>query len=106
MAELLEAFPGTQRALFRKYHIGGCSSCGFQPEETVEQVCARNGNLSVEEMLAFVQSAQEEDNRILIEPKELARLRAEGVPLRLLDIRTREEIDAVRIEPHVRYELG
>ncbi len=31
MRELLEQFPGAQRALFRKYHIGGCSSCGFSP---------------------------------------------------------------------------
>jgi len=26
MREVLEIFPGAQRALFRKYHIGGCSS--------------------------------------------------------------------------------
>ena len=32
MRDVLEKFPGAQRALFRKYHIGGCSSCGFQPD--------------------------------------------------------------------------
>ncbi len=26
MREVLQVFPGAQRALFRKYHIGGCSS--------------------------------------------------------------------------------
>jgi hypothetical protein len=26
MREVLENFPGAQRALFRRYHIGGCSS--------------------------------------------------------------------------------
>ncbi|MGA9776793.1 MAG: hypothetical protein WBS33_00820 [Verrucomicrobiia bacterium] len=33
MREVLEVFPGAQRALFRRYHIGGCSSCvaGFLP---------------------------------------------------------------------------
>jgi len=31
MKELLERFPGAQRALFQKYHIGGCASCGFAP---------------------------------------------------------------------------
>jgi len=30
MRELLLQFPGAQRALFRKYHIGGCASCGLQ----------------------------------------------------------------------------
>ncbi|HIG82060.1 MAG TPA: rhodanese-like domain-containing protein, partial [Verrucomicrobiales bacterium] len=28
MEEVLTVFPGARRALFRKYHIGGCSSCG------------------------------------------------------------------------------
>ena len=51
MREILEAFPGAQRALFRRYHIGGCSNCAFQPEESLEQVCARNGNLPVSEVL-------------------------------------------------------
>jgi hypothetical protein len=27
MHEVLEIFPGAQRALFRRYHIGGCTSC-------------------------------------------------------------------------------
>jgi hypothetical protein len=27
MSAVLENFPGAQRALFRRYHIGGCSSC-------------------------------------------------------------------------------
>ena len=40
MREVLEIFPGAQRALFRRYHIGGCSSCGFSPDETLAQLCA------------------------------------------------------------------
>ncbi len=31
MSAVLEKFPGAQRALFRRYHIGGCSNCGFLP---------------------------------------------------------------------------
>ena len=34
MRRVLEIFPGAQRALFRRFHIGGCASCGIQPEET------------------------------------------------------------------------
>ena len=45
MQQVLEVYPGARRALFRRYHIGGCSSCGFQPEETLEKVCQRNNNL-------------------------------------------------------------
>jgi len=98
MAEVLEVFPGAQRALFRKYHIGGCSSCGFQPEETLEEVCARNGNLKIEEMLAHVETSHEADQQIQVSAAELKRWRTENVAMRLLDIRTREEFDAARIE--------
>src|ERR1700750_3158557 len=58
MRELLEQYPGAQRALFRKYHIGGCSSCGFKPEETLGQVCARNENLPVDQVIDYLQAAQ------------------------------------------------
>ena len=38
MRDLLAVYPGAQRALFRKYHVGGCSSCGFAPTETLAQI--------------------------------------------------------------------
>src|SRR5689334_5597267 len=72
---VLESFPGEQRALIRRYHIGGCSSCGFQPAETLAQVCERNGNLDVSEALAHIRASHEQDAKILIEPKELAEWR-------------------------------
>ena len=98
MSDVLAAYPGAQRALFRRYHIGGCSSCGFQPTETLEQVCGRNNNLSVDEVIAHIKTSHEADANILIRPAELAKLRAEHKDLRLIDVRTREEYEAVRIE--------
>lgn len=96
MSELLEAHPGAQRALFRHFHIGGCASCGFRPEETLSEVCARNGNLDPRAVLETVQSASEEDARMMVTAGELSRLAGEG-GLEILDIRTREEFEAVRI---------
>ena len=98
MSDVLASFPGARRALFRQYHIGGCSSCGFAPEETLEQLCSRNGGLNVDEVLAHIQAAAETDRQLEIAPAEVARLRAEGGKLRLLDLRTREEWDAVHLE--------
>jgi len=97
MSTVLEAFPGAQRALFRRYHIGGCSQCGFQPTETLAQLCDRNGNLDVAEVLAHIRSSHEQDARMLIAPKELAELRKQDAALRLLDVRSREEFEAVNI---------
>src|SRR5437588_10006182 len=101
MREVLELFPGAQRALFRRYHIGGCSSCGFQPTETLEQLCRRNNNLSVTEVAEHISSSHAQDERMLLAPAELARLREEKPLLRLLDVRTREEFEAVKVEGHV-----
>jgi len=101
MHEVLETFPGAQRALFRRYHIGGCSSCGFGQDETLAQVCARNGNLDVAGVLAHIQSSHEQDAKILISPKELAELLQRDKSVKLIDVRSREEFEAVRIEGSV-----
>jgi len=98
MQEVLELFPGAQRALFRRYHIGGCSSCGFAPDETLAQVCARNGNLDVAEVLAHIQSSHEQDVKVLISPQELAELLQKDKLVKLVDVRSREEFEAVHIE--------
>ena len=101
MSAVLENFPGAQRALFRRYHIGGCSSCGFSPDETLAQVCARNGKLDVAEVLAHIQSSHEQDAKVLISPKELAELLLKDKSVKLVDVRSREEFEAVHIEGSV-----
>ena len=101
MQEVLQIFPGAQRALFRKYHIGGCSSCGFRPDETLAGVCERNGDLPVGEVLEKIQQSHDEDARILLEPADLAKRLAKGENIRLVDIRSREEFEAVHIEDAV-----
>jgi len=98
MSAVLETYPGAQRALFRRYHIGGCSSCGFQPGETLAQVCERNGGLDVAEVLDHIRSSHELDAKILIEPKQLAAWRRQDPSVRLVDVRSREEFEAVHID--------
>lgn len=97
MRAVLEVYPGAQRALFRRYHIGGCSHCGFSPDETLAQVCARNGNLDAAEVLAHIQSSHEEDGKILIRPRELAEWLQRDPSVKLVDVRSREEFEAVHI---------
>ena len=97
MGELLSLFPGAQRALFRSYHIGGCSSCGFNPSETLAQVCARNNNLAVDEVAQTILTAHDADEKMRIAPTEAAELMKTG-KARLIDVRSREEWDATHIE--------
>ena len=101
MRDVLAEFPGAQRALFRRYHIGGCSSCGFSPDETLAQVCARNGSLDAGEVMAHIQSSHELDAKILIAPKDLADLMRQDRSVKLVDVRSREEFEAVHIDGSV-----
>jgi rhodanese-related sulfurtransferase len=97
MRELLEQFPGAQRAMFRKYHIGGCSSCGFSPEETLAGVCARNENVDVDEAINHIVASDAAERAMQMEPRDLAALIQSGEKVNLLDIRTREEFEAVKL---------
>ena len=106
MHDLLALYPGAQRALFRKYHIGGCESCGFDPAETLAQVCARNENVSVEEAVEYLAASQEEDLKLQIAPAELAAALATDKNAKVVDIRTREEFDAVHIAGSIFFSQG
>jgi rhodanese-related sulfurtransferase len=99
MSALLGQYPGAQRALFRAYHVGGCSSCGFAPTETLAQICARNPHMDVAEVCTYLETSRDADRAMQIAPLELHGLMraAETQPVHLLDIRTREEYEAVHI---------
>ena len=97
MGDVLAAYPGAQRALFRRYHIGGCSSCGFQPTETLAALCARNNGLPVADVFAHIQASHEQDEKILLTPAALAELRRQNPDLKLVDVRSREEFEAVNL---------
>ena len=92
MGEILARYPWARRALFRKYHIGGCASCGFSDDETLASVCARNGGISCDEVLESVHLAHEADEALMVDPAEL-----DPAAFALVDIRTKEEFEAVKI---------
>jgi rhodanese-related sulfurtransferase len=98
MGEVLTVFPGARRALFQKYHIGGCSGCGFSMDETLSELCERNQRLDIGEVLTHIQKSHEIDAEIMIEPEALKKLREANPRLKLLDVRTKEEFEATHIE--------
>ncbi len=97
LGDLVREFPGIRRALFRGYHIGGCSQCAYDDNETLAELCARNDGLDVDEVAGYLRNASEEDKKYLIEPLALKALLDSSVAPQLLDVRSREEFDAVRI---------
>ena len=98
MQEVLKAFPGAQRALFSRYHIGGCSHCGFDPTETLEQVSRRNNILDVQEVISYIRQSREREQQFQIMPDELAGALQGGQAIQLLDVRTPEEYEFAHLE--------
>lgn len=93
MGGILAAIPGAKRALFAKYHLGGCQSCAFSNEETLAELCQRAG-IDAAEALDHLRASHEHDLTMWLEPAAVAGCLES---LKLIDIRTREEHEAVVI---------
>ena len=81
LSQVLQTYPGAQRALFARYHIGGCSSCAFSPTETLAQLCVRNENLDVQEVISHIQDSHQGDATLQISPADFAALRSANTDL-------------------------
>ena len=98
MAEVMRAYPGAQRALMRRYHIGGCSNCGFSPEERLADVLQRHNVLNTPDVIAYLETSHEQEQRIQIGPRELADELKGPRPPKLIDVRGREEQEIAMID--------
>ena len=92
MQAIMEALPGAKRALFAAYHLGDCSSCAFSNEETLAEL-AKRSEVDPAEMLKQLLDSHEHDMQMLVEPQEI-----KLEEWRVLDVRTREEFEAVNID--------
>ncbi len=94
MKEILLEYPSARRALFAEFHIGGCQSCAFDEEHSLEQVCIQN-DLKTEQVCEVILQSHEQEQRLLVEPEQLnAKLQSDNPPV-IIDARTREEFEAV-----------
>lgn len=98
MESILGAVPSAQRALFQRYHVGGCSACGFEPTDTLAKVCADHNILDVKEVVQTIHRAHEVDQRMQIAPADVKAMMDQGTPFRFLDVRMPEEWEHVKIE--------
>jgi rhodanese-related sulfurtransferase len=95
MEQVLRVYPSAQRDLFQQYHIGGCSSCGFQPEDTLAAVCVSH-SLEVDEVVTFIEASQEVQRQLEVTPQVVAQQLKTG-EVRLLDVRRPEEYAIAKI---------
>ena len=98
MEQILEVVPAAQRALFQRYHVGGCSSCGFQPSDTLAQVCKDHNLLDVNEVVRTIQLAGETDSQCQVDVQDVKAWLDAGVDFSFIDVRPPEEAAQARIE--------
>lgn len=97
MQQILAVAPSAQRALFQRYHVGGCSSCGFQPTDTLAQVCKDHNILDVPEVIRTITRSEDVDRRIQITPREVKALLDASKDFSFIDVRQPEELALARI---------
>jgi rhodanese-related sulfurtransferase len=101
MKDILEAYPGAQRALMRRFHIGGCSSCGFEPSEKLADVLTRHNVADSAAVIDHIKTSHEQEQKLQISPQELAdALKGENPP-RLVDVRSEQEYQIAKLEGSV-----
>ncbi|MBL8858115.1 MAG: rhodanese-like domain-containing protein [Planctomycetes bacterium] len=91
MEAILAVAPAAQRALFQRYHVGGCSSCGFQPTDTLAQVCKDHNILDVPEAIRTILIAQDMDSNMQVDPAVVRGWLQGGEDFSFIDVRMPEE---------------
>jgi len=97
MAEIQRHYPSARRALFQRYHVGGCSSCGFEPDDTLEKVCRDHNLLDVPGVVQHLVRSHEVDQRMQVEPRDVKGWLDAREDLLLLDIRHPSQAAEARV---------
>jgi rhodanese-related sulfurtransferase len=98
MAEVLARFPGARRALFQRFHIGGCQSCGYEARDTLGAVLGKHQIADTGAALETILAFDKMDRDMQIEPRDFVALRQSQPEVRLIDIRGEDEREIVTIE--------
>ncbi len=102
MYEILDQFPSARRLLFQKFHIGGCSSCGYSLDETLEEVFTKhNKKNQMEEAIKLLYESAEFEKKIQLSVYQLKELIEKKEHFLLLDVREPFERDIVSIEDSI-----
>jgi len=91
MGDVIETIPAARRALFQRYHIGGCSSCAYELSDTLADVCRNKNILDVNEVIAHLHTAQELDEKMQVEPADVREWLAASRDFTFMDVRTSED---------------
>lgn len=94
MGDIINVYPSAKRALFQKYHIGGCQSCGYSLDETLEQVFINhNRPTMVNEAIEQIYESARVDEEMQMSPQELKKAVDSGEDWKIIDVRDPYEVE-------------
>lgn len=91
MEQILQVAPSAQRALFQRYHVGGCSACGFQPEDTLAQVAKDHNILDIKDVVETILRAETMDRERQVDADQVRAWREAGEDFTFIDVRLPDE---------------
>ncbi len=95
MGEILAVYPSAKIALFQRYHIGGCASCGYELTETLVEVRQKHSIQDpLEQIIACIHKSEDAEAMLHVSPQELATALRRNDTLLVLDARSADEYQA------------
>jgi rhodanese-related sulfurtransferase len=100
MREIIKAYPNAQRFLFERYHVGGCGSCGYQPEDTLESVAHHHSKKmrDIDEVITFIKQEETDVQLKQVTPQQVKESLKSNSPPHVIDVRTSEEWNLANIK--------
>lgn len=94
MEQILAIAPAAHRALFQRYHVGGCNACGYQPSDTLARVCKDHNLLDVPEVIRTILAAQEIEAQRQVDAATVRGWTSAREAFRFIDVRMPDEATA------------
>lgn len=96
MSDVEGTYPFARALLHAKFHVGGCASCGFEPNETIEQVAQKHGKDPVA-MVSTLNQGIKDMMESEIDPQGAAELLKMSDDVLLLDVREPWEFEICKL---------
>lgn len=96
MKEVESLFPFARSLLHSKFHLGGCANCGYEPNETIEQVAAKHSK-DAQAMVTTLNDGIADMQKSEITIEEFSDLQKRNAKILIVDVREDWEFELARI---------
>ncbi len=96
MKEVETAYPFARSLLHSQFHVGGCASCGFEPNETISQVAQKHSK-DAEAMVEVLNRGIQDMFDAEIDVQSVGRLLGENSETLLVDVREAWEFEICKL---------